>query len=409
MKISPSSRWGRYVQEKNIINQIAKELQKNGKNIINVTSGDPVIHGFKNDEIDDYLIKAIKDGWNMYASSSLKYEVKKTVANFEKKTEGGNYSPDDILLSPGCATALFTVNYSLLDSGDEIIAPDPSHYLGPPTSYWSCFGAKVIPCRSEEVKNWNPDVDDLRLKINKKTKAIFINNPNNPTGVIYDERILKKIVNIAGEFNLPLIGDEIYRLITLNDKKADSLSKIAKDVPTIILNGLSKLFIRTGWRFGYICLHDPEEKVQELMKAIKIANTAYGHAERGIATPIMVAAKMAFEQHPMKASIDFLNELQIRRDYVIKRITEINGMSCINPEATLYAFPKINTIPAIWKTDEEFLIDLLKEEQLMFNAGYKYGKQGFGHIRTLLLPKIEIQEEIYNRVERFLKKRTINN
>ena len=114
---------------------------------------------------------------------------------------------------------------------------------------------------------------------------------------------------------------------------------------------------------------------------------------------------MDLEHSPLKASINFVKELQERRDYIIKRIKEIEGISCVTPKGTLYAFPKIDFVPTIWKSDEKFLMDLLKEKLLLFNTGSSYGEGGFGHFRTLLMPSIEIQEEIYNRVESLIKRR----
>jgi aspartate/methionine/tyrosine aminotransferase len=404
MTINSSSRWEKYEPSKNKFGPIIEKLEKRGKKILNITAGDPVLHGFANDEINQLLIKAVEDGWNMYSSSSTKNQVRNAIAEFEKKTGGGKYSPENILITPGTANALFVIHYSLLDSGDQVVAPDPSHYLGRPTSYWSCFGAEVIPCPGSEENEWTPTEDELRSRITEKTKAIFVNNPNNPTGAIYKERFLKNVVDIAGENDLVLIGDEIYRLITFDGRKSLSLGAIAKDVPAIVLNGFSKYFIRTGWRFGYICLNDPEGKARELMKVIKQTNLAYGHSESGVATPIIVAATMALESSPMKASEDFITQLQKRRDYLTKRLSEIEEISCVEPAATLYAFPNVNLIPNVWSSDEEFLMDLLKKEQILFNPGSSYGKKGFGHFRTLLMPKIEIQEEICDRLQRFIKK-----
>ena len=113
------------------------------------------------------------------------------------------------------------------------------------------------------------------------------------------------------------------------------------------------------------------------MKVVKQTNLAYGHAERGVATPVIVAATKAFENSPLKASKDFVIKVQERRDYLMKRLREIEEIRCPKPAATLYAFPKVNLIPKVWKSDEEFIMDLLKEEQLLFNSGSSYGKIGF--------------------------------
>jgi len=400
--VKPSTRWENYQTRKRDLNQVAKQLEKSGKDVLKVTSGDPVVWGFENEEINEYLIKAVEDGWNMYVGGSPWIErAKLAIVDFEKRMRNGVYSPKNVLITPGCATALFTIHYALLDAGDEVIVPAPSHYLGGPTNYWSCFGSKVVPCAGKEEENWIPDIDLMRSKINEKTKAIFINTPNNPTGAIYPEKFLKEIVDLAGENNLLLISDEIYGLIVFDDNKAVSIGEIAKDVPAIVMNGISKYFIRTGWRFGYLCLHDPEGKASETMNAVKYSCNAYGHASRGMVTPVVVAATQVLENAPLTSSKKLLNELEKRRNYVMKRISEIEELSCHTPQAALYAFPKIEPNNR-WKDDSEFLLELLNEKQILFNEGSSYGENGTGHFRTLLMPDIDTQKEIWDRVSNFI-------
>ncbi len=162
--------------------------------------------------------------------------------------------------------------------------------------------------------------------------------------------------------------------------------------------------MRTGWRVGYLCLHDPAEKAPELMSAVKSASTAYGMSERGIPTPILAATTLVIEDSPLKESLEMVDELQKRRDYIMKRIDEIEGMSCVRPEATLYAFPKIDLIPSVWKSDVEFLVDFLREERVLFKEGTSFGQQAKAHFRTLLMPYLEIHKDVFDRFERFLKK-----
>lgn len=405
MTVKPSMRWKEYRTGKNIFKPIVRQLEISGKKVLNLTAGDPVAHGFTNDEMDDFLIEAVKIGWNMYPHlSPWESRVKVAISRYEKKMRGNDFSPDDVIITAGVANALFVIHQSLLDPGDEVIAFDPSHYLGGPTSYWPCYGAIVQPCPSNGDEEWLVDPDELRSKVTEKTKAIFVNNPNNPTGAVYDERFIKNVVDIAGENDLLLIGDEIYGSIVYDGEKAPSLGSMAGDVPTIVVNGISKYFIKTGWRLGYICLHDPDEKAASLMSTIKSTASAYGHASKGVPTPIMAATAMAMERAPLIASTNMVKELQLRRDYIMSRIKDIESLSCVKPKGALYAFPKIELVPKIWKSDKDFLLDLLKEEQLLCNDGSSYGKEGSGHFRTLLMPKIEIQEDVFNRIERMLKR-----
>jgi aspartate/methionine/tyrosine aminotransferase len=405
MVLKPSKRWKKYSTGKKVFNPTLQELKKAGKDVLKLTGGDPVIHGFVGEPINEYLIEAVKGNWHMYPQGSpWPARAKKAIAEFEGKTRGVTYSPENVLLAPGCANALYVLHNALLDPGDEVVAPDPSHYLGGPTSYFTNFGAKAVPFKSIEEDNWTPNIDDLQRKITDRTKAIFINNPNNPAAVIYEDRILKEMVDIAGEHNLLLIGDEIYGLITFDGKKSSTITKYAGDVPSIVMSGVSKYFMRTGWRLGYLCLHDPAEKAPELMNAVRSSSSAYGMSDRGIPTPILAATALAIEDSPLKESLEMVDELQKRRDYIMKRIDEIEGMSCAKPEATLYAFPKIDLIPSVWKSDVEFLVDFLREEQVLFKEGSSYGQQANAHFRTLLMPDLETQKTVFDKFERFIKK-----
>lgn len=352
MVTKPSDRWNTYRQvkeeTKSAYRPIVRELSNSGVEIINATVGDPVMHGFTNEDVNKYLIKAVEEGWNMYAHSTpWPSRVRQAIADYEKRMRGSSYSPDDIIITTGTSNSLFILHYAMLDKGDEVIVPNPAHYFTGPTAYFSCFGAKVVPCISHEENNWTLDPDDMRSKITDKTKAIVINNPNNPTGAVYDEKTLKEVFDIAGEHNIVVVGDEIYGLTVFDGKKAPSLGAIANDVPVIVINGMSKIFMRTGWRFGYICLHDPEEKITDSTKTIKLAASAYGHSTRGVPTPMLAAATMMYNDSPLKSSIELVKELQTRRDYVMKRIDEIDEISCVKPEAALYAFPKIGLIPKV--------------------------------------------------------------
>jgi aspartate/methionine/tyrosine aminotransferase len=342
----------------------------------------------------------------MYAPMSLENEVKDSIAYFEKHSRGIDCNRENIILTGGVAPALCAVHYALLDKGDEVISFDPAHYLGFPTSYWAYFNAKVVACRSIEQEGWIPDIDDLRKKINTRTKAIFLNNPNNPTGAIYDEKTIKSIVNIAGEHDLLLIGDEIYSLITFDKAKAPSVASIAGDVPAIIMNGMSKAFMRTGWRVGYIIFHDPQGRAENFIATVKKISTAYGHPSwKAISTPILFAALKAFRSS-LDALKHMIKELEIRRNFTLKCFKEIKSLSCVKPKGALYAFPKVNLIPEIWKTDIDFLMDFLNEEQILFNPGSQYGRLGVGHFRTLLMPNIDTLRDIYSRLGRFIDRHT---
>lgn len=367
---------------------------------------DPVVAGFENPFLSKYLIQTARERWNMYPDNSdWENRLKEAVANFERRERHLESTPEDIVPCPGCAGAFNVLHHALLDPGDEVVISDPSHYLTGPTSYWSYFSARPVAYRCKEEDDWEPDLDDLRAKLSSKTKALFINNPNNPTGAVYDENLLRRIVDIAGEHDLPIISDEIYGLITYDGLKATSVATVSGDVPTITVSGFSKFFMGPGWRVGYMLFHDPSGKIKTLEETIKKVAHVYGFSTDGMATPILVAATRVYEnEHAYRPGRKMTKRLQVRRDFTWKRLNEIQGISCVKPRGAFFAFAHVQGIGEIWKHDEDFLISLLNEEQVAFDAGSWYGECGFAHFRVVFLQDLKVLEKAFDKLERFMKK-----
>ena len=384
------------------ISAIKVEKKKSGEKILDLTEGDPVIFGHINQPLSEKLVEAAKGGWHMYPEQSpWRDELRRAISSFESRYRNIEYDPKNIIIGPGVAGCFQILHYSLLEPSDEMVVIEPAHYLLGPTSYWYYFQSRVLTSPCSEEEDWEPVVEDLRSKISSKTKAIIIVNPNNPTGAVYSERSLKEIVNIAGENDLPVISDEIYGLTTFDGIVAKPTANIAEDVPVITLSGMSKIFMRTGWRVGYICLHDPEEKISELTNVMKKVAELYGHGITSMSTPILYAATKAF-QGSMDAGNEMIKTLQNRRDKTMKIMDEIDGVTCVKPKGALYAFPKVDEIGKTWKTDEEFMLELVKSENVLFNIGSGYGTSGFRHFRLLLLPEQKIIDDALNRLDNFL-------
>jgi aspartate/methionine/tyrosine aminotransferase len=389
----------------------AQELKNKGAEIITIGGGDPIEYGFINKYASDALIQVSKKGLHMYSYwTNCLSDLKKAIVEFEKKYRNVDYSHEDIILTPGVAGAFQVIHYALLGAGDEIITFEPTHYLTGPTSYFYIFQSKVVAVCTLEVNDWKPNLEELRERISKRTKAIVIVNPNNPTGSVYDEKTLRSIVDIAGEYCLPIISDEIYGLLTFGNVKAKSIAQVASDVPAIVLSGISKVFMCPGWRVGYIAIHDPQGKMAEIIKAAKAISALYGHATSCMATPILYASITAYKGSINEAQ-RMMQQLQVPRDFTVKRLNEIQGIMCTKPKGTFFAFPHVYAIDphGKWKTDEDFLIELLKEEHILFSfPGSIFGNSGYGHFRTLLLPELKTLEEVYDRLERFIIKHGVS-
>jgi aspartate/methionine/tyrosine aminotransferase len=290
---------------------------------------------------------------------------------------------------------------ALIDAGDEILLPGPTY--PPYISYARFFGGKPITYETLEKEGWQPNVDDLRRKISKKTRGIVIINPNNPCGALYEEKVVRQIVDLAGEHDIPVLSDEIYDQI-IYGKKFVSTAALAKDVPVIGLNGFSKAYLMTGWRLGYVYFHDKRARLEELKQCIEKEARIRLCAN----TPVQKAGVEALSgpQDHIKATVQKLRE---RRDYAWKRLNEIEGISCTKPEGAFYVFPRIQAIGSRWKTDLEFALSLLKETGVLLVHGSGFDPTyGAGHVRAVILPPIETLRQALDELERFMKQKNKN-
>lgn len=385
--------------------QIRSDLAKSGKKTLELYGADVLEWGHDNKALTEVLIESEKSGYGgHYAQhTNALAEFKKSAAEFQKRYRNVECTPDDIVPVPGIANGWNVIHFCLLDPGDEMLAIGPAHYFWGPSSYLHFYRAKPVSSASDEDNDWEPDIDDLRSKITNKTKAIVVDHPNNPTGAVYSEKAMKGIVDLAGEHGLPVISDEIYDLVLYDETKAPSAATFARDVPVVTMYSTSKFLMKPGWRLGYICLHDPKQKISGFRKTMGIVSASYGHGTSSLATVIMAAGVKAFEG-PFEAGKNMVRKLQKSRDFTFKRVNEIDGVSCTKSRATMYAFPRVDTIGKKWKTEEEFVAHLVREEGLLFVPGSFFGDMGKGHFRTLFLPSVQILEDAYNRLESFLRR-----
>lgn len=377
----------------------AKALEAKGREIIYLNIGDPVKYDFDTPEhVKQALVKAVKEGSNGYSSSEGILELREAVCKKEKRVNNVEISPENVIVTNGISEAIHLVMAAIVDNGDEVLVPGPTY--PPYTSFVEFFGGKPVSYRTVEENGWQPDISDIRSKISSATQAIVVINPNNPCGAVYDEKGVKEIVNLAGEHNLLLISDEIYDRIVY-EKRFVSTSTLADDVPVLGLNGFSKTCLMTGWRLGYMYFHDAEGKLQELKDSV----IKEARIRLCCNTPVQkagVAALNGPQDHIQK----MVEKLRKRRDYSLKRIAEIDEISCTKPEGAFYVFPKIGEIESRWRTDFEFVRDILESTGVLLVHGSGFDKTyGSGHFRLVFLPSIDVLKTAFDRLERFMSKR----
>ncbi|MHA1914125.1 MAG: aminotransferase class I/II-fold pyridoxal phosphate-dependent enzyme [Promethearchaeota archaeon] len=376
---------------------VANKVAKSGKKIYHLNIGDPVIYDFTTPR---YISQAVADasfsGKNFYVDSLGAPELREEISKSLLTSYNVDVTADDILVSTGVTEAIFFLSAAFIEKGKELLIPGPSYPLY--INYANFFDGIPVEYELDEDTDWEPDIDDVRKKITDKTQAILICSPNNPTGVMYSEKKIKKIIDIAGEHDLPVISDEIYDQIVY-EKPFICPASLSKDVPVIGLNGFSKSHLATGWRLGYMYYHDPENKLVALKEGIaKMARA------RLSSSSIAQYAAIEILKNPGTHTREMVTKLKERRDYSYKRLRQIEGISCVKPNGAFYLFPKFNFEELKkWKDDKEFTLDLLKTTGICGVYGSGFGEFGKGHVRFTFLPKIEILENVYNHIEDYMK------
>jgi alanine-synthesizing transaminase len=396
VKVSARAKAIEYAIRDVIVN--AGPITKMGEKIIYLNIGDPVAFDFPTPQhIKQALIDAVQSGENNYAPSEGVPELRQAIAEKEKRVNGVNVAAENVLVTSGVSEGIQMVISAIIEKGDEILVPGPAY--SPYISYSKAYDGTPITYQTVEEENWQPNIDDLRSKISEKTRAIVIINPNNPSGALYSKKMVKQILDVAGEHDLLVLSDEIYDQIRYVEDYF-STAHLAKDLPVVGLNGFSKVYLITGWRLGYMYFNEQNGELQELKKTIEKEQRIRICAN----TPAQMAGITAL-RGPQDHVKEMVEKLRIRRDYAWKRLNEIEGISCAKPEGAFYVFPKIHAVGSKWKTDMEFAVELLKETGVLLVHGSGFDPTyGAGHVRGVFLPPVETLEKAFNEIERFMKK-----
>jgi alanine-synthesizing transaminase len=368
----------------------AKQYEKTGRKIIYLNIGDPVKYDFPTpDHIKKALIDAILSNFNYYADSEGILELREAIVKKESQ-KGLSITVEDVLVTNGISEGLDMVAASIVEPNSEVLMPGP--YYPPYASYVKFYGGKPIEFKLTE--DGKPDLDDIKSKITPKARALCIINPNNPTGEVFNSKNLKQLIDVAAEHDMYVICDEIYDKLIF-DQEFTGIGKVAKDAPVILLNGFSKVYLMTGWRCGYICMNSDCQKLENIRNNIpKLARVRIAAN-----LPVQKAAVAAL-QGPQEYIAKTVTKLKKRRDLVVKRLNEINGISCKLPNGAFYAFPKI--LLSRWKNDKDFVLDLLNKTGVLTVHGSGFGEFGKGHFRIVYLPNEQVLEEAMDKLSHFI-------
>ncbi len=374
----------------------ARELEKKGVEIIKLHIGDPNKYDFETPKhVRDALCVAVEKCDNGYEESEGNFELRQAIVEKERKKNKIDVEVEDVIITNGVTESIQFLTAATVEPGDEVLAPGPSYpsYM----EFTKFFGGVPVTYRTIEEENWQPDVDDLRKKITPRTKFIVVINPNNPTGALYSDKVLKQIADIAGEYNLFIVTDEIYDLMTY-DGTHHSPATLAKDVPMVLVNGFSKVDLLPGWRLGYSVFRDPTGELDEIKDAVGRQLRLRLSANAPCQMAVIEALK-----HPKDHLGEMKRKLQERGDFAYKRLNEIPGLSVRKPQAAFYIFPKIES--KRWKTDKEFVLDALHNAHVLVVPGSGFDPlYGKGHFRAVFLPNTEILGRAFDQLESFMRK-----
>ncbi len=370
---------------------IVEKAASHGKEMLYLNIGDPIKSDFKTPRhIVEAACNAMKNGFTGYSPSSGIDEAIEAVKN--EAGRKGIRNIQDIFISNGGSEAIEIALTSLVNPDENVLVPSPGYPLY--TAVLTKLGAGINPYYLDEENDWQPDINDIKSKIDKNTRAIILINPNNPTGAVYTRETLTKIVDIALEHNLVIFSDEIYDKLVFDAEEHISTACISKEASVLTFGGLSKSYLSPGLRIGWCVVSGKEENLGDYYRAMQKLTRARLCANH----PEQYAIKPALEgdqSHIKEAN----TKLKQRADITYQMLNTIPNISCVKPRGAFYAFPKID----VAVSDLKFVSDLIYETGVVVVHGGGFGqKQGTKHFRIVFLPEENVLREAYEKIGQFM-------
>ncbi len=374
----------------------AMRLEAAGHRILKLNTGNPAPFGFEcPPEILEDMLRTLRDAHGYGDAKGLLSARRAVVQHYQ--TQGIPLDVEDVYLGNGVSELIQMSMQALLDDGDEVLVPAPDYPLW--TASVSLAGGTAVHYRCDEQADWMPDLADIERKVTDRTKAIVIINPNNPTGAVYDDELLRGLTDIARRHRLVICSDEIYDKILYDDATHTPTSAIAPDLLTLTFNGLSKAYRVAGYRSGWMAVCGPKSQAGSYIEGLTIlANMrlcANMPAQHAIAT--------ALGGHQSINSLVLPGgRLRAQRDAAYEALIAIPGISCVKPKGALYAFPRLDPDVYKVKDDRQMVLDLLRAEKIMIVHGTGFNWPEPDHFRIVTLPRAEDLTDAITRIGRFL-------
>lgn len=375
----------------------AKRLEAQGHRIIKLNIGNPQPFGFETPpEILVEVVRTLPTSQGYSDSQGLVSARTAIVQHYQER--GIDITDvDDVWLGNGVSELIQVALNALLDEGDEVLIPAPDYPLW--TAATSLSGGKPVHYLCDESSGWMPDIEDMRSKITKRTKAIVIINPNNPTGAVYSPEVLRKIADLAVEHGLIVMADEIYDKILYDDAVHTTFAAIAPDVFTITFNGLSKAYRLAGFRSGWMVMTGPRRHAASYIEGVSMLTNmrlcANVPAQNAIQTAL--GGRQSIRDLVLPGG-----RLLEQRDAAIKTLRSIPGVTCVEPKGALYVFPRLD--PEVYPIvdDRKFVLDFLRAERVLVVQGTGFNWPTPDHLRIVTLPWAADLVEAIERLGNFL-------
>ncbi|MBX3587024.1 MAG: pyridoxal phosphate-dependent aminotransferase [Ramlibacter sp.] len=376
----------------------ARQMEEDGHKIIKLNIGNMAPFGFDApEEIQQDMIRNLPTSAG-YSDSKGIFAARKAVMHYTQQQGIKGVVLEDIYLGNGASELIVMATNALCDDGDELLMPSPDYPLW--TAAVSLSGGTPVHYLCDEANGWMPDLDDLRRKITPRTKGIVVINPNNPTGALYSDELLKAIVAIAREHGLVILADEVYDKVLYEDAKHTAIASLSEDVLTLTFNSLSKSYRSCGYRAGWMVVSGDKKPAADYIEGLNMLTNMRLCAN----VPGQWAIQTALGGYQ---SINELiapgGRLRRQRDLAYELITAIPGVSCVKPSAALYMFPRLDPKVYPITDDRQFFLELLQETRVMLVQGTGFNWATPDHFRIVFLPHEDDLREAIGRIARFLE------
>jgi len=375
----------------------ARQMEDEGQKIIKLNIGNMAPFGFDPpEEVMQDMIRNLPDSAG-YSDSKGIFAARKAVMHYTQQQGIEGVTLDDIYLGNGASELIQMATNALLNDGDELLLPAPDYPLW--TAATSLAGGVPVHYVCDESNGWMPSLEDMRAKITPRTRGIVVINPNNPTGALYSDALLRGIVQLAREHDLVLLVDEVYDKVLYEGVKHTAMASLSTDVLTLTFNSLSKAYRSCGFRAGWMVVSGDKRAARDYIEGLNML----ANLKLGSNVPGQWAIQTALGGY--QSINDLIKEggrLRRQRDLAYELITAIPGVTCVKPQAALYMFPRLDPEMYPIEDDRQFFMEVLRATRVMLVQGSGFNYPDNQHFRIVFLPHEDDLREAIGRLAAFL-------